>query len=35
MASAVTTAEEMTRTLHRSLTERLLALPDELAVFPP
>jgi hydroxyacylglutathione hydrolase len=28
------TAEEMARTLYRSLTERLLALPDDLALFP-
>jgi hydroxyacylglutathione hydrolase len=28
------TAEAMARTLYRSLTERLLALPDDLAVFP-
>jgi hydroxyacylglutathione hydrolase len=27
-------AEEMARTLYRSLTERLLALPDHLALFP-
>jgi hydroxyacylglutathione hydrolase len=28
------TPEEMARTLYRSLTERLLALPDELALYP-
>jgi glyoxylase-like metal-dependent hydrolase (beta-lactamase superfamily II) len=28
------TVEEMARTLYRSLTERLLALPDHLALFP-
>jgi hydroxyacylglutathione hydrolase len=28
------TAEEMARTLYRSLTERLLALPDDLALYP-
>jgi hydroxyacylglutathione hydrolase len=28
------TAEEMARTLYRSLTERLLALPDHLVLFP-
>jgi hydroxyacylglutathione hydrolase len=28
------TAEDMARTLYRSLTERLLALPDDLALYP-
>jgi len=28
------TAEEMARTLHRSLTERLLTLPDDLLLYP-
>ena len=28
------TVEEMARTLHRSITERLLALPDHLLIYP-
>ena len=33
-AHAEQTAEDMARTLYRSLTERLLALPDDLALYP-
>ncbi len=33
-ANASQTVEEMTRTLYRSLTERLLRLPDHLLLFP-
>jgi hydroxyacylglutathione hydrolase len=33
-ANGEQTAEDMARTLYRSLTERLLALPDDLALYP-
>jgi hydroxyacylglutathione hydrolase len=33
-AHGASTVEEMARTLYRSLTERLLALPDDLLLFP-